>query len=136
MATAESQTFRASLSRCLADTEFLHDFYELFLGSSAEVREKFKSTEFPRQTRVLADSLYLMAVASESKDNAIAWRELDRLAARHSRSELDIRPEFYDTWLECLIQAARKYDPEFSSEIEGAWRAALGPGIEHLRSRY
>lgn len=136
MATPESQTFRASLSRCLADTEFLHDFYELFLGSSAEVREKFKNTEFPRQTRVLADSLYLMAVASESKDNAIAWRELDRLAARHARSELDIRPEFYDTWLECLIQAARKYDPEFSPEVEGAWRAALGPGIEHLRSRY
>ena len=136
MATPESQTFRASLSRCLADTEFLRTFYELFLDSSPEVREKFKNTEFPRQTRVLADSLYLMAVASESKDDAIAWKELDRLAARHSRSELDIRPEFYDGWLECLIEAAGKFDHEFSPEIEAAWRAALRPGLEHLRSRY
>ena len=136
MATSESETFRASLRRCLADTAFLHDFYELFMASSDEVRQKFKGTEFPRQTRVLADSLYIMAVASESKDDAIAWKELDRLAERHSRSGLDIRPDLYESWVECLIKAAGEYDPDFSPEIETAWRSSLAPGIAHLRSRY
>jgi len=136
MATSESETFRASLRRCLADTTFLHDFYELFMASSDEVRQKFKGTEFPRQTRVLADSLYIMAVASESKDDAIAWKELDRLAERHSRSGLDVRPDLYESWLECLIKAAAQYDPDFSPEIEAAWRSSLAPGIAHLRSRY
>jgi hemoglobin-like flavoprotein len=136
MATSDAETFRASLSRCLEDTRFLHDFYELFMGSSDEVREKFKDTEFPRQTRVLADSLYLMAVASDSRDDAIAWKELDRLAERHSRTGLDVRPDLYGSWLECLIKAAKQYDPEFSPELEGAWRRALAPGIEHLRARY
>jgi hemoglobin-like flavoprotein len=136
MATSDSETFRASLSRCLADNAFLHDFYELFMAWSPEVREKFKNTEFPRQTRVLADSLFIMAVAAESKEDAIAWKELDRLAEGHSRKGLDIRPELYDGWLDCLIKAASEYDPQFSPGVEEAWRNALGPGIAHLRSRY
>lgn len=136
MATTDSETFRASLKRCLADADFLREFYELFMASSPEVRDKFKDTEFPRQTRILADSLYLMAVASESRENAIAWKELDRLAERHSRRGLDIRPELYDSWLECLVKAARKHDADFSSTIEEAWRGALAPGIAHLRAGY
>jgi hemoglobin-like flavoprotein len=136
MASSDSEIFQASLKRCLADNEFLRDFYERFMASSPEVREKFQGTNFPRQTRVLADSLYLMAVASESKGDAIAWKELDRLAEAHSRGGLDIRPDLYESWLDCLLKAASKYDTEFSSGIEEAWRNALGPGIEHLRSRY
>jgi len=130
------ETFRASLGRCLATPSFLHAFYDLFMASSAEVREKFKNTEFARQTRVLSDSLYIMAVAAESREDSVGWREMDRLATRHSRNDLDIRPGLYDTWLECLLTAARQYDPMFSAEVEEAWRQTLGPGIEHLRSRY
>jgi hemoglobin-like flavoprotein len=133
---SKAETFRASLKRCLADTRFLHDFYELLMASSDEVRDKFSKTEFPRQTRVLADSLYLMAVASESTADAMAWKELDRLAVLHSREQLDIRPEFYGIWLDCLVKTAGEYDSEFSPETEDAWRSALAPGIEHLRSRY
>lgn len=136
MATAEGEIFRASLTRCLTNSDFLHDFYEFFKASSPEVREKFRATEFPRQTRVLADSLYIMAVASDSKDDAIAWKELDRLAERHSHKDLDVRPELYQAWLDCLVKAASLHDPAFSPEIEEAWRKALAPGIEHLRSRY
>jgi hemoglobin-like flavoprotein len=136
MSTPDSEIFRASLKRCLADTDFLRDFYERFMASSPEVRAKFEGTDFPRQTRVLADSLYLMSVASESKADAIAWKELDRLAEGHSRSGLDIRPDLYGNWLDCLVKAASKHDPEFSTAIEEAWRSALAPGIEHLRSRY
>ena len=136
MSTPDSEIFRASLRRCLADTDFLRDFYERFMASSPEVRAKFEGTDFPRQTRVLADSLYLMSVASESKADAIAWKELDRLAEGHSRSGLDIRPDLYGNWLDCLVKAASKHDSEFSTAIEEAWRTALAPGIEHLRSRY
>jgi hemoglobin-like flavoprotein len=136
MATSDGETFRASLSRCLIDNAFLRDFYDLLMASSLAVREKFKSTDFPRQTRVLADSLYIMAVASESKEDAVAWRELDRLAELHSRKNLDIRPDLYASWIDCLIKAASQHDPEFSQEIGEAWRKALMPGIEYLSSRY
>jgi hemoglobin-like flavoprotein len=136
MASSNSEIFLASLTRCLADNAFLHDFYELFIASSPEVREKFKATDFPRQTRVLADSLYIMAVAADSKEEAVAWKELDRLAERHSRKGLDIRPQLYESWLDCLVKAASDYDPDFSPGIEEAWRKALAPGIAYLSSRY
>jgi hemoglobin-like flavoprotein len=136
MPSLHGDMFRASLKRCLGTTEFLRDFYELFMDSSPEVREKFKNTDFPKQARILADSLFLMAVASESTSGAIAGKELDRLAQRHSRTGLDIKPELYGVWLECLLHAASRHDPEFSVEIEAAWRQALAPGIEQLRSAY
>jgi len=136
MEPAQGDVFRASLKRCLVTPDFLHDFYEMFMASSDEIRQKFRTTEFPRQTRVLADSLYIMAVAAESKDNAIAWRELGRLAQYHSRTGLDIDPKHYDSWLECLVAAAKRYDSEFTHEVESAWRESMAPGIQYLRSRY
>jgi hemoglobin-like flavoprotein len=136
MAGGQVEVFQASLKRCLATPDFLHAFYEMFMASGEEVRQKFRATEFPRQTRVLADSLYIMAVAAESMDNAVAWKELDRLAAQHSRTGLDIDPKHYDSWLECLVAAAGKHDPEFTPEVEQAWRQSLAPGIQHLRSGY
>jgi hemoglobin-like flavoprotein len=136
MASESVEAFRASLGRCLATPDFMHDFYERFIASSAEVRDKFKDTEFARQARVVTDSLYIMAVVAESKEDAIGWRELDRLAARHARTDLDVRPALYDDWLECLLAAARQHDPEFSNGIEDAWRKTLAPGIEYMRSRH
>jgi hypothetical protein len=128
--------FRASLKRCLAAPDFLLDFYGLFMASSEEVREKFKDTDFTRQTRILADSLWAMTVAAQGQSGSPAWGDLPRLAKRHSRADLDIRPGLYDEWLRCLLGAARKHDREFSPEIETAWRETLAVGIEYLRSRY
>jgi hemoglobin-like flavoprotein len=136
MANEFVEVFRASLGRCLSAPNFLHAFYDLFISSSAEVREKFKDTEFARQTRVLSDSLYIMAVVAESKEEGVGWRELDRLAARHAHTDLDIRPALYDTWLECLLTAARQHDPGFSDDVEDAWRRTLAPGIERMRAGY
>jgi hemoglobin-like flavoprotein len=130
------ETFRASLKRCLAAPDFLLDFYGLFMASSDEVREAFEKTDFKRQTRVLADSLWAMAVAAQGRAGSPAWADLPRLADLHSRTQLDIRPEFYDQWLDCLIEAGCKHDPSFSPEVEEAWRETLAVGIALMRTRY
>jgi hemoglobin-like flavoprotein len=128
--------FRDSLKRCLAEPDFLLDFYGRFMGSSDEVREKFKDTNMKRQTEVLADSLWAMAVAAQGKPGSPAWGDLPRLAELHSRRHLGIRPGLYDLWLDCLIAAARHHDPQFAPQIEEAWRQTLGVGIEFLRAAY
>lgn len=128
--------FRASLKRCLSTPDFLRTFYELFMGFSEEIREKFRSTDFTRQTRVLADSLYAMAVVAQGGSESPARAEMDRLSRLHAHDELDIRPELYDVWLDCLIKAARQYDPEFTPALEESWRETLRPGIDLMRSRY
>ena len=85
---------------------------------------------------MLADSLYILAMAAESNADAFAWKELDRLAAAHSRTGLDINPRHYDAWLDCLVTAAGIYDPQFTPEIKRAWQDALTPGIRHLSAKY
>jgi hemoglobin-like flavoprotein len=132
----EVEIFSASLARCLGNTGFLESFYEAFFDSSEEIREKFKHTNLQRQIRVLADSLYVLAVAPLAEENSPARASLPLLAARHSRQNLGIAPGLYDNWLECLVSTVRRYDPEFTPEIEGAWRTTLGWGIEYMRSRY
>jgi hemoglobin-like flavoprotein len=129
-------SFLASLKRCLARPEFMLDFYGRFMASSDDIREKFARTDFDRQTRVLADSLWVMAVAAQAPKASPAWGDLPRLARLHSRTKLDVRPELYDSWLDCLVQAAGQHDPLFSPELEEAWRKTLGVGIAYMRSKY
>ena len=130
------EPFIASLKRCLAVPGFMDSFYQTFVSSSAEVREKFRNTDLQRQARMLSDSLYALAVAVQGQEGSPAWGDMPRLAARHSRKDLDIRPALYDHWLACLLDTARRHDPEFSPEIEAAWRATLAVGIAYMTSRY
>jgi hemoglobin-like flavoprotein len=130
------ETFMSSLTRCLAKPDFLLDFYGAFMASSDEIREKFKDTDFKRQTQVLSESLWAMALAAQGLEGSPARGDLPLLAQRHDHRHLDIRPEHYDNWLECLIGSARRHDPVFTPEVEDAWRSTLAVGIEYMRSRY
>ena len=130
------EVFRASLKRCLRNPDFLLEFYGLFMDSSDEVREKFKDTDLRRQTEVLANSLWVMAMVAESAQGSPGWAGLPQLAEKHDRRHLDIRPELYDRWLDCLLAAARRHDPLFTDAVEGDWRQTLGVGIEYMRQRY
>ena len=104
------------------------------MDSSKEIRQKFAHTDFKRQTRVVAESLWVISVAAQGPRTSPAWGDLPQIAARHSRNDLDIRPGLYDNWLDCLVEAARKHDVEFSPEIEDAWRRTLAVGIEYMGS--
>ena len=130
------EPFIASLKRCLAKPDFMEAFYQSFVRSSEEVREKFRNTDLQRQARMLSDSLYTLAVAVQGQPESPAWGDMPRLAHRHSRKDLDIRPALYDHWLACLLETARRYDPEFTPEIESAWRATLGVGIAYMKAGY
>ena len=129
-------TFLASFNRCRAAPGFFAAFYDRFIASSEEVRAKFAGTDMKRQFRMLEDSLYVVAVAVQGQEGSVARGDLPRIAARHSRKDLDIRPQLYDQWLECLIETVRIHDPQFSPPIEAAWRETLGFGVAYMRERY
>lgn len=129
------QIARDSLSRCNQGSGFLDRFYELFIASSAEIREKFADTDFEKQRKVLSDSLFLMLSAAGTS-GGFAHAQLSQLARKHDRNHLDIKPEWYQLWLDCLMQAAEESDPEFSPEVEAAWRASLEGGLELLSAAY
>ena len=129
----DAELFNDSLERCSRKPDFLDRFYDIFLASSDEVTKKFAQTDFRKQTTMLKESLYIMMMASTGPEFTT---HLERIAKHHSRTELDIRPEMYDLWLDCLIQAVQDFDPSFDEDIETAWRQILGPGITFMKSKY
>ena len=133
---ADLDLFLASLKRCRDQPDFLARFYERFVGSSDEVREKFRNTDMTHQVRMLEDSLFVVAVAAQGQEGSVARGDLPRIAARHSRQDLGIRPELYGLWTECLIETARERDPGFCLEIERSWRNVLAFGVQYMRDRY
>ena len=68
---------------------------------------------------MLEDSLFVVAVAVQGEEGSMARGDLPRIAARHSRNDLDIRPELYDLWAECLVATARECDPGFGPRSSG-----------------
>jgi hemoglobin-like flavoprotein len=134
--TPSTDVFLASLKRCLAAPGFLAGFYERFTSSSEEVREKFRGVDMKRQVGMLENSLYVVAVAAQGEEGSLARGDLPRLAERHSRRDLDIRPELYDLWAQCLVETVRATDPLCSDEVAAAWRETLAFGVEQMRRGY
>ena len=129
-------TFLASLGRCRATAGFLDAFYQRFVASSDEVRAKFAKTDMMRQVQMLEDTLFVVANAVQGEEGSPARSDLPRIAERHSRRDLDIGPELYDLFLECLIVTVRTHDPKFTSKVEAAWREVMGFSIDYMRKRY
>ena len=129
-------SFLASLGRCRATAGFLDAFYQRFVASSDEVRAKFAGTDMLRQVQMLEDTLFVVANAVQGEEGSPARSDLPRIAERHSRRDLDIRPELYDLFLECLIVTVRTHDPKFTPEVEAAWREVMGFGIDYMRKHY
>ncbi len=84
---------------------------------------------------MLKDSLFLVLV-TVGTEGGPAHKELEKLAVRHDRNHLDIKPEWYVNWIDALLHAVSEHDPEYSPEVDAAWRAALADGIELLKSKY
>ena len=128
------EVFNDSLEQCTSTRRFLDRFYELFISSSPEVAAKFANTDLRVQKASVKVSLYMIMASIQQKPEGTV--HLERIAARHSRSGLDIGPHLYDLWLDCLIQAVRECDPLFGDETEQAWRRVMRAGIEFLKSKY
>jgi hemoglobin-like flavoprotein len=74
-------------------------------------------------------------VAAGTK-SGFAYKELSKLADRHSRQQLAIDPGWYDLWLSCLLKAVSENDPEYRPELDDAWRECLRDGIDLMKARY
>ena len=125
----------SSLQRCTREPRFFDRFYDRFLASSPKVRERFAKTDFVRQKRALRASLWLMLLAAEDEEKGPA-RYLGALAESHGARQLAIGAEFYDLWLDTLLATVAECDPEYSSEVRGAWEQVMMVGIHYMVTRY
>jgi hemoglobin-like flavoprotein len=126
--------FNDSFLRCQNKHGFIDRFYELFLASSEDIKAKFKNTDFNKQKMALRSSFYMMLLTVQG--NAPAQRYLEEIANLHSRNRLNIKPEMYDLWLECLIKTVEEFDPRFDDQIERVWRYLMNQGIRFMQSKH
>ncbi|MEJ2445667.1 MAG: globin [Exilibacterium sp.] len=130
-------TFDASYERILhkkiAGKSFFDTFYDNFMSSSKEVRERFKNTDMARQKRMLKKSFYSLFIfyASSNADDYLV-----KIATHHNSQNLNIRPELYDIWLDTLVKTVETFDHEFSKNVELAWRLVLAPGITYMKFKH
>src|SRR5262249_18015906 len=111
---------------------FLRPLHRLLRGGSGQVRRHRHEAPVPHAGGFAVRD----RGGRPGQGGSVARGDLPRIAARHSKKDLDIRPGLYDTWLECLIATVRTQDPQFSAEVETAWRETLAFGITYMRERY
>jgi len=123
-----------SFGRCTLTDDFLVTFYETLTRSSDEIAAMFAKTDMPSQRRLLKEGMIrLIAYAS---DNDFAVQRVKELGQSHSRTQLNVRPEMYEIWVDSLIEAIRQHDPECSDELKAAWRRIVAPGIAAMQELY
>ncbi len=126
------ESFYNSFETCVAQPRFLERFYELFIGASPEVQEKFKATDLKEQIRVVRKSMLVLMMASLETEEVAG--EIARLGQSHGRQGMRIGPHLYELWLASLVQAASEFDPKWSRGVGDSWRKMFEPYIARLKS--
>lgn len=125
---------RGSYERCSAVPDFYACFYRNFFRAAPEVEPLFARTDFQRQLQLLKHAVGLLLTFPARPDDGTAL--LKRVADRHSRRELAIRPDLYPRFVEALVQTVSEHDQAFTAQVGDAWRAAIAPGIAFMQGRY
>jgi len=126
--------FKDSVKRCLETPAFIDSFYQSFIAQNEGVAKMFAHTNMNNQRSMLKSSLMIMMTTS--LDSAEAQSHIDMIGKSHNRTGHNISPELYDTWLNCLIKAAKEHDEFFDASIENAWRKTLAHGINAMKAMY
>ncbi|QDU92629.1 globin domain-containing protein [Lignipirellula cremea] len=115
----------ASYHRARHTDQFFDTFYGIFLRKSPEIQLMFVHTDFPHQKLMLKESLLELLLFAECPAEC---EVIQRIGRRHT--ELKVKPEMYAMWVDALCEALALHDPEFSADLEQAWRNAMQPGID------
>jgi len=121
-----------SYGRCCAKPAFFDDFYEHFLASSPQIREKFTNTDMTGQKRLLRQGILNLVMYARGMPDT----KLRALGQTHSRGGFDIRPELYDIWVHSLLSTIKQHDSHYSAEVADAWKDVLSKGINVIKSLY
>jgi hemoglobin-like flavoprotein len=123
-----------SYLRCQASGKFFDTFYRVFFAKSPEIAARFVHTDMARQKRMVEASLLL--VLRLNTDGDLARQGVDEMAESHAAPRLDVKPEFYAMWMDALCESVREHDPQYTPDLEQAWREATRPAIDLMISRY
>jgi len=110
-------------------------FYDRLMSTNAEIRSKFEGIDMEEQVSLLSHAI-VMSFLFVDKDQQVAKRCLDDVRETHAQRNLNIEPELYDTWLECLLETVALCDPHTNDKLLSDWRDVMSIAIKHIREGY
>ena len=125
---------KQSFGRALGNRNLMADFYNQLITASPEIGKKFSKTDLEKQKEILQMSLSMAILFPQ--DNVVATHAMDKVRDSHNKDNLDIKPEYYDYWLNSLITVVSTSDPSFTPELEQHWRTTMRHAINHITSGY
>ncbi len=128
------QVAKASYDRCCRLAGFFDAFYENFFRNCPQAVPMFAKTDFERQHKLLRHAIGLLLIFPAQPEGEIAL--LHRIAKRHSRRDLNVDPALYGPFVDSLMDTVREHDPEFTPQVETAWRATVAKGVAYMQSKY
>jgi hemoglobin-like flavoprotein len=130
---------KKSYGRCMitreAKEKFFTQFYQLFLNSHPEIGPMFENTVFDKQITMLKNAIG-MSILYADKQDELAKDVLTKIRNSHSSRRLNVKPEYYDYWLESLISTLQSCDPQFNKELESDWRDMMQVTIDYIIEGY
>jgi len=122
-----SRVFGEGVGITDASTPFFESFYRHFLKDQP-IADAFSRTDMSRQVSMLRKSFFHLVAFYVSHEPSA---ELERIARLHHG--LGIESDYYDLWLDALVDTVRELDPQCDQATELAWRWALTPGLTYMR---
>ena len=132
MDSSEVEAVFQSYGRVCRDEQFFIDFYDYFMNSSQTIKDQFRDTDMKQQRHLLRNGIMQLILYARGMPDT----KLRQLAETHSRHGYDIAPECYSVWLDALMKAVAKHDPEYDASLDAQWRRVLKPGIDLIRDAY
>jgi len=130
---------KKSYGRCVftheAKEKFFQQFYETFLKSHPDIGALFVSTDFEKQNSMLKNAINMSILYAEKQDD-LAKDVLTNISRSHSSKRHNVKPEYYDYWLNSLIKTLQACDPNFNQELEQNWRDMMQISIDYIVERY
>jgi len=111
------------------------EFYTCLMDANTEIREKFAHVDMTEQASLLSHAI-VMSFLFVDKNQQVAKKCLDSVRETHARHKLDIAPELYDSWLECLLETVAVCDPHVNDELLSDWHDVMSVAINHIREGY
>lgn len=121
-----------SYGRCCASDGFFDSFYEHFLASSPEVRDKFANTNMAAQKLLLRQGILNVVLYARGMPDT----KLKALSCSHSRKGMNIRPELYTLWFKALAKTISEHDKQATPDTLAAWREVVSKSVAIITAEY
>ena len=94
----------------------------------------FENTNFERQRDLFLHGL--LVLIEYANGQVLGKVAIERLGALHSRRKMNVPPDLYPIWVNCLVETLARLDPQFTSRLDRQWRETLQMGIDIMIREY